>query len=364
MKKILVYGLTKNMGGLEIFIAKTLLNMDMSGIEVHALVYEETIFFNELKEKGVIFHFVNRRGKRPLRNIKQVDRIFEKNNFDALWFNACTLTYITPVVLAKKYGVKTRAIHGHCTCISKGNLMRNLHNINKKRIGNYANLYLGCTSQAAEFLAPDNINVNKDYTVVKNAIELEKYEYSENLRNKIRNELNIDKDAFVIGNVGHLIDVKNQSFLINVFAKIYDKVKNSYLVIVGTGELEQDLKNLAKELNVERNVIFTGRRSDVNEVLNALDAFIMPSKFEGLPLSAVEAQASGLKTYLSNNISKDSELTDLVEFIDLENDYNYWAEKIVSGATSYLRTSRIDTLTEKGFSVSQNAKVVKEMLLK
>lgn len=362
MKKILVYGLTNNMGGLEMFIAKTILNMDTTDIEIHALIYEKVIFYEQLREKGVIFHDIVRRGKNPIKNLKMLNEIFLNNKFDAIWLNACTLTYISPLVLAKKHGVKVRAIHGHSTDITRGNLMRFFHSINKKRIGKYANLFMGCTPEAAMFVAPKSIIKDRNFIVVKNAIELEKYSYSKKIREEVRREFDIESDDFVIGNVGHLIDVKNQDFLIDIFEEINRDVPNSKLIIVGEGELEQDLKEKAINKSIKDKIIFTGKRNDVNRIMNAFDVFVMPSKFEGLPLSAVEAQASGLKTFLSDKVSKDSKLTDLVYFINLDSDIINWKNFIISNALNYTRNSKTDILKAQGFSIKENAKYIKQLL--
>lgn len=363
MKKIIVYGLTKNIGGLEMFTAKTILNMDTTDVEVHMLVHEKTIFYEELTSMGVIFHFVSRRGKNPFKNIKEVEEVFKKNDFYAIWMNACTLTYITPLIMAKKYGVKVRSIHAHSTSITKGMLMGIFHSINKMRISKYANLYLGCTKEASKFLAPKHIVENNEYIVIKNAIELEKYIFSEENRRDIRQEFNIDKQAFVVGNIGHLIDVKNHNFLIDIFLEINKDIPNSYLIIVGVGELEDKLKEKVSKLDIEKKVIFAGKRNDVNILLSAFDVFVMTSKFEGLPLVAVEAQASGLMTFLSDKISEESKLTDSVNFIDLESGEINWKDKIISKSKCYTRRNNIKVLEDKGFSIKKNTKYLKKLLL-
>ena len=308
MKKILIYGLTKNLGGIENFIYNHLTSMNLEGMEIHLLVYEKPVFYNELLDMGCIFHFIPRRGVDFKKNRSLTKKLFEDYDFNTIWFNVCTLSYILPLKEAYLKGVKNRIIHVHSPNASGGWKMKLFHNLNKKNIKKYANIFLSCSKGASEYSYDRDIIENQDYRIIYNAINVDKFIYNEENRKKIRNELNISEEDFVIGHVGRLSDVKNHNFLIDVFDEINKEVK-SKLVLVGEGELRNKLEEKVRELNLDDRVIFLGMRTDIEEILSAFDSFVFPSKYEGLSLSLVEAQASGLRCFLSTNISEENNLT-------------------------------------------------------
>lgn len=188
------------------------------------------------------------------------------------------------------------------------------------------------------------------------------FAYNENIRKKKRNELQI-QDKFVIGHIGRFHYVKNHQFLIDIFKSIYEINKNSVLIMVGDGEERITIEQKVKNLGFSKNVIFTGVRIDVHELLQAFDLFVFPSFYEGLPLTLIEAQASGLPCIVSDRITRDVEVTDMIKFISLDKKADYWAEKILEIKDNEPRTSTIKQIIQSGYDINSTTKWYEEFLL-
>ena len=362
MKKILIYGLSKNHGGMESFIYNHLKVMDKSGLELHFLVYETPVFYEELKEMGGIFHFVKRRGEDLKENRLKTKELFNENKFDTIWFNVCTLSYIYPLKCAYEAGVPNRIVHVHSPNASGGWKMELAHKFNKPKLKKYTNVFLSCSEGATEYSYDKDIVNNKNYRIVYNAIDIQKFSYKEENRREIRQELNL-KNEFVVGHVGRFSDVKNHDFLVDVFKEISKLDDSARLVLVGGGEKEEEIKSKVANLNLNEKVFFLGVRNDTQKILSAIDAYVFPSKYEGLSLSMVEAQAAGLMCFTSTSISQENKVIDQVYFYDLSDKPKNWAEKVLENAKNYTRRDFTKIIGEKGFDIYKNAEELKKILI-
>ena len=171
---------------------------------------------------------------------------------------------------------------------------------------------------------------NEKVTIIHNAIDYNKFKYNENYRKEIRNEFKILKDDILFGNVGRFTIQKNHKFLIEIFKEIHKINMNSKLILIGTGEEEDNIKKIVKNLSLQDCVIFAGFRKDVNKIMQAMDAFLLPSLFEGLPVVGVEAQASGLPMFTSKyTVSDEVNISGKVKFIPLSFSSYEWAKIII-----------------------------------
>lgn len=172
------------------------------------------------------------------------------------------------------------------------------------------------------------------FEVIKNGIQSEKYIWNPQIRDKIRQEFSIE-DCFVVGNVARFEEQKNHKFLIHIFKEIIELRPDAILLLVGKGTKEQEIRQLADKLGVDNSIIYTGVRSDVNELLQAMDVFVLPSLFEGLGIVNIEAQAAGLPCFTSDKVvAPEVKITDLLHFISLDQSPKEWAKQIVDGAIS------------------------------
>lgn len=254
---------------------------------------------------------------------KELNAFFKehKGEWEALHIHAPHFAcFIAPA--AKKNGIKKICVHCHSTEYSlKGNSKRN------EVLAQYSKMFINdkfaCSKNAGEFWYG-----NKPFSVINNAIDCKKYAFNENFRNEIREELNITYD-FVVGHVGRCdIPQKNHKFLIKVFFEIVKRKPNSILLLIG-GEEQEDIVSLCRELNVYDKVRFLGFRNDIEKLLSACDVFLFPSTKEGLPVSIIEAQAAGLPILLSDSVTDEVCVTDLVNMFSLNESSQNWAEKTI-----------------------------------
>lgn len=198
--------------------------------------------------------------------------------------------------------------------------------------------------------------------VLNNAIDARRFSFNQETREQVRKALQIAEDAVVIGHVGRFVEAKNHLFLIGTFADIRKRTPNSVLLLVGDGERRPEIQAAIAEKHLEEAVILAGVRSNVWDFYQAMDVFVFPSVYEGLPVSLVEAQAAGLPCCVSSNVPRDSAITDLVEFIPLENGPDKWAEIALQRAWAP-RPYMLGEIQNAGFDVSSTANWLKDFYL-
>ena len=272
--------------------------------------------------------------------IKKIDDFFKNNKFDIVHCNVAN-TGVIFLYFAKKYNVKVRILHSHATSSADKLFKKIRNNIISVFTKKFANEYFACSEAAGKAMFG-----RKEYFVLNNCVDYQKFKYDEILRKKLRKKYNVEND-FVIGNIGRLCNQKNQKFLIELLTKL----TNCKLMIIGNGPLENYLKEYAYKMNVQDRIIFTGSISNTNEIYNVFDVFALPSIYEGLPVVGVEAQANGLPCTFSENITKEVKINENVKLLKL--DIDEWQ-------TNILNIGRISELENKfafsKFNVMEEAK--------
>lgn len=227
-----------------------------------------------------------------------------------------------------------------------------------KRVLKNANAtqYFGCGEEAGKYLFDDS-----PFSVLPNAIDTSLFAYNLEKRKQKREELGVSH-KLVLGNVARFHPVKNQSFLIDIFKQVYDRRPDSVLLMVGIGEEQENVKNKVYELGLENCVQFLNVRTDVNELLQAIDVFVFPSKLEGLPVSLIEAQAAGLPCLLSDRVAKETAKTELVEFIPLDESPAYWADRVLK-ASEQKRKDVTEQIKRAHYDIVENAEWLQRFYL-
>ncbi len=252
--------------------------------------------------------------------------------------------------LAKMYGIKNRIAHSHSTKYSnsKINSMRNF--ILQIPLKLLANHYFACSKEAGIFLYGKRAIKNNKVYIIKNAIECEEFRYNLSIREDIRKELGINNEI-VIGNVGRFSKEKNHSFMLDIFSEINKKNSQSKLVLVGDGPLLEECKKKAEKLNIYKDVIFLGRRNDINKILQAIDVFILTSYFEGFGISLIEAQATGLLTFASDVVPEEVQVTENIHLLSIEKSPKDWADEINNKLEIFIRTDQSEVIKRNGFDI-------------
>ncbi|SJN37874.1 Glycosyltransferase [Marinilactibacillus psychrotolerans 42ea] len=192
--------------------------------------------------------------------------------------------------------------------------------------------------------------------LINNGIDCDKFNFNPETRAKVRKALKVN-DKFVVGHVGRFANEKNHSFLIDTFVEIYKEKNNSVLVLAGDGELLDSLKEKVLRLGIKNNVLFLGSRNDINEIMQAMDVFILPSTFEGLGIVAIEAQAVGLPCYVSDRVPEAVGITELVSHVSLKHSPKIWARQVLLDNLSNIsRRSYIDEIKKNNYDVNDLSK--------
>ena len=260
-----------------------------------------------------------------------------------------------PLKAAKKSGIPVRIAHSHNTSIDK-DFKYPLKQYFRHRIPSVATDYCACGKEAGKFLFGD-----KDFTFIPNAIEIQNFTFNEKVRVNKRNELGIH-DEYVIGHVGRLSYQKNHKFLIRIFSAFVNQYPNSILLLIGVGEKEEEIKNQVKELGLENKVKFLGSRSDVNELYQAMDVFVMPSLFEGVPVVGIEAQFSDLPCVFSTRVPSEVRFNSKTKFIDLDASIDQWVEEIIK-TKNQARKSDSEELKNSIYDIKRAKNILEDYYL-
>lgn len=269
-------------------------------------------------------------------------------NYDIVHLNSgSTFVLAIGAKLAKKYGIKKVVVHSHCD--GPNTIKHKITNKLFEKNFKYADKFLACSEDAAKYRFSKEVINNKKYIVIHNGIDLEKYKFDKNVRKEYRKELNIKEDEILIGNVGRLSFQKNQLFLLDVFSNLDNKYK---LILIGDGEDKENIIRKIKEHKIENRVILTEKRDDVNKLLMAMDIFAFPSRFEGLGIAAIEAQASGLPTLCSSNVPKDAKVSSYYKCV-LDSDIKEW-KKAIEKTKKQRNDNCINEIDKAGYNIKES----------
>lgn len=257
---------------------------------------------------------------------------------------------------AKRHGVPTRIAHSHTSSQDK-NLKYLIKLFYRCQIPQHATELFACGKDAGDWMFG-----GASYRVVNNAIDTKLYAYNSEKRSWMRKELSIAEDALVIGHVGRFNAVKNHTFLLDIFANVKEREQKAMLLLVGDGDLREEMELKAEKLGLTDCVIFTGIRSDVPDLMQAMDSFVFPSLYEGLPLTLIEAQASGLPCLVSDGVPMECDKTGLVTQILLQEDAASWAKQILKCASTP-RSNTSDELSCTGYDIVANAQWLQDYYL-
>lgn len=336
MKKVLIFGMTFNPGGVENVIMNYYRNINRKNIQFDFLCNCENICYEEeiLKGNSKIFK-ITPKSKNFKKYKKEIKNFFKKNSkkYDCIWINVCNLNNIDYLILAKKYGIKKRIVHAHNSQSMEQNFKEKiknkiLHNLNKYRIEKYATDFWSCSESSSRYFYTNKIRKSENYLIINNAINTSKFRFDNEIREEYRKKLGIENNI-VLGNVGRMTIQKNQDFIIDILNVLKHKSDKYKLILVGEGNDTIKLEKKVTELNLNNDVLFLGVRDDISEILQAMDIFIFPSRYEGLPLSIVEAKATGINIIASKEALNNYgyKLRDIPQ-ISLNENIDKWIENI------------------------------------
>lgn len=318
--KIAMVAKNLEINGITSVITNYCKNMPLKEIEITIFCGNpiNEIIKKELKNKGVEIEVLPRKNKIFNYVITLIKKL-KKKNYDMIYVHGNSSIICIELLCGFLCGVKKRAAHSHnTTCGNKF-----IHYILKPLFSLFCNKRFACGLEAGKWLYN-----KKDFYVVQNAIEIEKFKYDLSARKKIRNELGI-KDEIVIGHIGRFNDQKNQEYLIRVFESVCEMKTNYKLLLVGTGPDQKKIESLIDNSKYKDQIILYGETNSPKDIYMAMDLFVFPSKYEGLPVTLVEAQISGVQCIISDAITNEIVLSDRINKMSILEEPNNWADCII-----------------------------------
>lgn len=290
---------------------------------------------------------------------KRMKEVLSEGGYRIVHSHINTLS-VFPLKVAKKVGVPVRIAHSHSTS-NKKEWKKNLLKIVLRPFSKvYATDYMCCSEYAGRWLFGNKAYDEGKVYLLNNAIDLEKFQYNEETRKKKRQELGISDDTLVIGHIGRFVAQKNHTFLIDIFNELHKQNEKAILLLIGQGPLQDKIKDKVNQLGLQNAVLFLGQREDVYELYQAMDVFLLPSLYEGLPVVGIEAQASGLLCFFSDDMTKETKVIDSTVFMNIDNKPKEWANNILKAIKIYIIHDTEDEIRRNGFDITKEANKLEE----
>lgn len=315
-------------GGVESVVMNYYSHIDRSKVQFDFIVDEDSthIPHDEVESLGGRIFIVPPYQKLN-KYIPALIKLFKENKYKIVHSHINTLS-VFPLFAAKCADVPIRIAHNHSTA-APGEWKKNILKYTLRPFAKvFATHYAACSKYAAEWLFGKKIVAQGKVKIFNNAIDLDKFKFDENVRNEVRKELGIE-DKFVIGHVGRFCYQKNQDFLIDVFAEVYKRNPDAVLLLIGDGPDRERIEQKVNDMRLN-NVKFLGNRNDVHRLYNAMDVFVLPSRYEGLGMVVVEAQMCSVKAIISQAVPKEAIISSNTEKLFLSDGINVWSERIIS----------------------------------
>lgn len=355
-------------GGTQAMVMNLYRKIDRSKVQFDFIIDhsdhpKHTFFENEIRRLGgKIYIMPTFKGGNILEIVRTWDLFFrEHREYGILHTHARSYACIY-LAIAKKYGVKT-IVHSHSTSNGKG-FSALIKKILQYPLRYQADYFFGCSMSAGEWLFGKKIANSDRYFLIRNAVDLENYRFNPGIRKKYRKLIGAKANTTVYTHVGRLHESKNHSFLLNVFWEIQKKKDDSLLLLVGEGELREKIEEQVKALQIDEKVRMLGARNDVQSILFASDYFLFPSKWEGLGISLIEAQAAGLSCFISENVPNEAVICRNVKVLSLEQGCVRWGEEIIKGLQVPLnREQAYKDVVDAGYDIQEVALYLQELYL-
>ena len=362
--RVLQVGMSQYYGGTESFIMNQYRKIDRNKVQFDFLnVYNGPLACEEeIKELGGRIYPLDMSRRRGLSQYKKnLDNFFRENGskFDVIHCNFQSLINIDLLKYAKKYKIAGRIAHAHNAGYGKepSILQKLLIALNKINLSKYATNYFACSSLAGKWMFG-----HKNSTVIHNAIDAKEFLFNQDTRNTIRTQYGINDEKLILF-VGRLDPQKNPLFLIDIFKEIIKKQQYWKLFLIGDGVLRTDIEERIEKYELQDKVCLLGSRPDVKYFLQAADCFLLPSKFEGLGIVLIEAQAAGLKCFTSKDVvPSDVDVTGLVKFVSLNQEPSHWADVIIRAETD-TRINQYELIKSAGYDSDNSARDLEKKYL-
>lgn len=351
-----------NCGGEENFVMNIYRQINKDDIQFDFLVgqrQEQKFFFeDEILKRNDKIYKIPSKSKRPIASFIYTYRIVKDNQYKVVHRHSDNSLMFVDLLAAALGGAKIRIAHSHNSNID-GKLSIALHYFFRPILNIAATNKFACSNEAGKWL----YGKRNTYRIIKNGIDLDKFNFSPSIRKKMRRLYNID-NSLVLGHVGRFAEVKNHKFLLQIFKKVKSIYNGSCkLILVGEGKLLEEIKKNSQDAGILHDIIFAGNQSNVSAWLQMMDVFVFPSLYEGLPVSLIEAQASGLPCIISDKISRECVITKSVYLLSLEDKIDLWVDNILKVKENE-RKSEKELIIKSGYDIKSIVNELAKLYLK
>lgn len=352
-----LYGM--NIGGAETFLYNLISQIQLDKYHIDVCIQNKDITNRKLyrlcKEKGCNIYMIPPFNKNYLAYLKAVIKMLKDGGYDIVHIHMNALINIAPIYIGAHYTGKV-IVHSHNTRNNIGGVVGlKLHAFNRKILRNAEIIRVACGDDAGHWMFG-----NRSFTVLDNAICIKDYQYDEKNRQEVHSELGVNGKT-VIGHVGRFVEAKNHRYLLNVFAEYVKIHPDTVLIMVGDGELLNDMKQKAIDLSIEDKTRFVGNRQNAARYYSAFDCMLFPSKFEGLPFVLVEAQVNGLPVVASDKVTTEMDLVGNMSFVALDKPIGEWINSIEKALKPVNRLGYAEKMKKTKYNIENMIKKVESL---
>ena len=361
MKRLLCIVGGMNAGGAETFLMKMYRALDKSKYQMDFAVASDGIYDEEITQYGGKIYKITPKSSGAIKNFLSVLGIVKNNHYKAVLRVSQNSLSALELFAAELGGAEIRGYRSsNSNTVSGTKKEIIIHKLCMWMTRLFANVRFAPSTEAAEYMFGKGCIDSGDAFLLKNGLALDVYKYSEDARKEVRTELGL-RDEFVVGHIGRFNQQKNHAFLLDVFAEIKKIHGDAVLLLCGKGEKESEVRNRVEKMGLSNSVMFLGVRSDIPRLLSAMDIFVFPSLYEGMPNTVIEAQANGLPCYISNHITKEARVTDLVTFLPLQNP-EHWQKTIQMTARQKERSRYNLEMYQGGYDIDSCTRLFVEKM--
>lgn len=357
MKVLLINTVSTDKNGITNVIFNYLHAIDSTQIRFDyvAINQPEDTYIDEIQKKGGNLYVIPRSGKKIISYIRQLTQTISNHKYNVIHIHTNSHTAILELLAAKLGGCHNRIVHSHnttCNSIAVHKILTPLFN------ALYTHAF-ACGVDSGKWMYGNN-----PFLVINNGVNTDLYSFNSDSRVKIREQLNLKEEDILIGHVGTFIPVKNQKFIIDILQILIKRNPRYNLLLIGDGPLRQQVERQVSLYNLQDHVHFTGNINNVYDYLNAIDLIIMPSLFEGLPLTLIEQQANGLHCIVADTITREADKTGYLQFVSLNDSAELWATEIEKNCNSnnreFYSIEGINKIKLAGYSIQEEGKKLTE----
>lgn len=338
-----------NTGGAETFLMKMYRTMDETKYQMDFCVnvQEKGYYDDEIHLLGGKIFRIPSKSENVKEFKKQLTAIIQKEKYEYVFRITSNGAGFMDLKIAKKAGARVCAARSSNSSDGSGIKSKIAHRLGRWLYRKYVDVKIAPSDLAAEYTFGKPAVQKGEVALLHNGVDLNVFRFDEVGRENIRKEFGISQDQTVVGHIGRFSEQKNHKFLLDIFYQMYTQDNNAVLLLVGCGELENEVRKKIKELGLENNVIFAGVRSDVPQLLSAMDVFVFPSFYEGMPNTVIEAQATGLPCVIADTITKEADITGLVQYLPLSNSAEEWAQVAIRAISKERKNTKSDFIKNK-----------------